>query len=153
MKNSSCQQRNLNSRPLDLEANAVTFRPWGMHTFTLLKLNQIFPALPMSSSYHVAECLSCIQYCSHTTSVLFCSLTNNQTSILVHRLNNPVFVLPLLICRWQRLLKDRVTSLTLYLSITTDFMYLVTLRLCRFHTQVVQPFNYYNFFLNISSNF
>ena len=100
--------------PLDLEANAVTIRPWGLHTISLLKLNQIFLALTMSSSWHVAGCLSCIQYCSHTTSVLFCSLTNNHTSILVHGLNNPVFLLPLLICRWQRLLKNRVTSLTLY---------------------------------------
>ena len=95
----------------------------------------------------------CIQYCSHTTYVLFCSLTNNHTSILVNRLNNPVFLLPLLICRWQRLLKNRVTSLTLYLAIKTYFMYLVTLRLCRFYTQVVQPFNYYNFISNIPSNF
>ena len=50
MKNYSCPQRDLNSRPLDLEANAVTIRPWGLHTNTLLKLNQIFPALPMSLS-------------------------------------------------------------------------------------------------------
>ena len=50
MKNSSCPQWDLISRPLDLEDNAVTIRPWGLHTITLLKLNQIFPALPMSLS-------------------------------------------------------------------------------------------------------
>ena len=50
MKNSSCPQRDLNSRPIDLEATTVTIRPWGLHTITLLKLNQIFPALPMSLS-------------------------------------------------------------------------------------------------------
>ena len=37
--------------------------------------------------------LSCIQYCTHMTSVLFCGL-NNDIRILVNRLNNPVFVLP-----------------------------------------------------------
>ena len=36
--------------------------------------------------------MSCIQYLTYITSVLFCGLTNNYIRILVHRLNNPVFV-------------------------------------------------------------
>ena len=31
---------------------------------------------------------------THITSVLFCGLTNSYIRVLVHRLNNPVFVFP-----------------------------------------------------------
>ena len=63
----SCPQWNSNSRPLDFEVITVTFRPW----------------VPSFYNYLCYLCLhlnerqsSCIQYCSHITSVSFCCLKN-----------------------------------------------------------------------------
>ena len=93
MKNSSCPQRDSNSRPLDWEAIALTTRPrrpvlqpcLNLTMFSLCYLNLY------DNTWH--SVFSCIQYCTHITSVLFCGLNDFYIRILVHWLYNPVFML------------------------------------------------------------
>ena len=54
------------------------------------------------------RCISSFVFYIHIASVLFCGLNNNYIRVLVHRLNNQVFVLSVT----DRLFKNWVTSLT-----------------------------------------
>ena len=96
MNNSSCPQRDLNSRPLDFEAIALTVRPLRPDTLsTCQNLTRFFLCLLYLHDNKWRSILLGIQYCTHITPVLFCGLTNNYKRALVHRLKNPVFVLPI----------------------------------------------------------
>ena len=107
IKNSSCPQRDSNSRPLDREAIALTTRPRRPVLTPYLNLTR-FSLCYLNLHYNTRQSVfASIQYWTHVTSVLFCGLNDNYIMILGHGLHNPVFVLPVT----DRLFKNRVTSL------------------------------------------
>ena len=96
-KNSSCPQRDSNSRPLDCEGIALTARPWRSDC-RRVKTQLGFPcAVLIFMIIRGRVFFSCIQYCTHITSVLFCGLKNYYIRVLVHRLNIQSLCSPLLV--------------------------------------------------------
>ena len=87
MKNSSCPQRDSNSRPLDCEAIAWTNRPRRPVLSPWLNLTRFSLCYLNLHDDTWQTVFSCIQYCTHITSVLFCGLNNNFIRVWIHRLS------------------------------------------------------------------
>ena len=141
MKNSSCPQRDSNSRPSDWEAIALTARPrrpvlqpcLNLTRFSLCYLNLY------DNTWH--SVFSCIQYCTHITSVLFCGLNDNYIRILVHELYiiQSLYALPLLIdCSRIELPRLSLDGNQFGRAEMRSFLHIF-----------LQSFNYYNFISNI----
>ena len=141
-ENSSCPQRDSNSRPLESEAIALTAWPFTMysgHTVDVLKLNLIFPLLFKSSSEHMAECFVVYSVLYSYSICIILRFDQTYKIILVHRLNKSSLCVP----RYG------------YMSVTeTELRYLAYLRsilqhFCRklyTNAAFLQSFNYKNFF-------